>query len=89
MRFLFFTLCVVVLLAGLLFGALNPQPVSVDLYLIAFDLRLGVALLIAVLVGALIGGLCAATAMTLRRRRSQRIAALEPTPVPSTGSLVE
>jgi lipopolysaccharide assembly protein A len=72
MRYLFAAVCVLVLLAGLLFGALNPQPVGIDLYLYAFELRLGVALLAAVLLGALLGGLCAALALGLQRRRQRR-----------------
>jgi lipopolysaccharide assembly protein A len=72
MRYLFAALCVAVLFAGLLFGALNPEPVQVDLYLRAFELRLGAALLIAVLVGALVGGFCAALALSLQARRRRR-----------------
>jgi lipopolysaccharide assembly protein A len=72
MRYLFVVLCVVVLSAGLLFGALNPQAVAIDLYYVSFELRLGVALLLALLCGALLGGLCAALALGLKRRREQQ-----------------
>jgi lipopolysaccharide assembly protein A len=89
MRYLFAILFVLVLLAGLLFGALNPQPVPIDLYFVSFELRLGVALLFALLGGAVVGGACAALAIGLRRRRQRRIAAAEPVPLPRVGSELE
>ena len=69
MRYLFVVACLLVLLLGLLFGALNPQPITIDLYLREIDVRLGVALLLAVLIGAVLGGICAAIAFALRQRR--------------------
>jgi lipopolysaccharide assembly protein A len=89
MRYLFAVLCVLVLLAGLLFGALNPQPVVVDLYLVAAELRLGVALLLAVLVGAVLGGMCAALTLTLRRRRQRIANPAGPVVLPATGTGLE
>ncbi len=72
MRYLFVVACLLVLLLGLIFGALNAQPVSIDLYFISLDARLGAALLTAVLLGAVLGGLCAAFALALRGRRRRR-----------------
>jgi lipopolysaccharide assembly protein A len=72
MRYLFVILCVVVLSAGLAFGALNPQVVAIDIHYLSFELRLGVALLLALLLGALLGGLCAALALGLQRRRERQ-----------------
>jgi lipopolysaccharide assembly protein A len=89
MRYLFAILFAVVLASGLLFGALNPQPVTVDLYYFAFEPRLGVALLLALLLGAVLGGVCAAFALGLRRRRQRRALAAEPASLPVSGAGIE
>jgi len=75
MRILTWLVALIVVLAGLLFGALNPDPVRVDLYLTEFRLALGPALLLAALAGALLGGLAVAVGMVVplkRRLRRQR-----------------
>jgi uncharacterized integral membrane protein len=61
-------LCFVVL--GVVFGALNRQPVRVDLWFDAIDGRLGLILLSVLLLGAFIGGLVvtAGVVWPLRRR---------------------
>jgi lipopolysaccharide assembly protein A len=56
MRLFFLLLSLFCLGAGLLFGALNPQPARIDFYWFAFDGSLGVLLLLAALAGALAGG---------------------------------
>ena len=76
MRYLFTLLCIAVLLLGLLFGALNPQAVTIDLYFLSLPASLGVALLGAVLLGALVGGMCAALALAMQARRRRRRDAL-------------
>ena len=67
-------LCFVIL--GIVFGALNRQPVRVDLWFDAVDGRLGLILLSVLLLGAFIGGLVvtASVVWPLRRRihRSDR-----------------
>jgi len=67
-------LCFVIL--GVVFGALNRQPVHVDLWFDAIDGRLGLVLLSVLLLGAFIGGLVvtAGVVWPLRRRihRSDR-----------------
>ena len=78
MRILSWFLILLVILAGLLFGALNPEPVRVDLYYAAFDMALGPVLLLAALAGALLGGLAVGLGVVLplkRRLRRQRHAA--------------
>ena len=77
MRILSSLFALLVLLAGLLFGALNPDPVRIDLYLRAYELALGAALLLAALAGALLGGLAVAlgVAVPLRRQLSRERAA--------------
>ena len=77
MRILTGLLALLVVLAGLLFGALNPTPARVDLYFIAFELALGAALLLSALAGALLGGLAVGMGVALplsRRLRRQRAA---------------
>ena len=55
---------------GVIFGALNKTPVHVDLWLRAFDARLGFTLLTVLLLGALVGGLVVTIGVVwpLRRR---------------------
>ena len=82
MRILTWLFALLVLLTGLLFGALNPDAVRVDLYFTAFQLALGPALLLAALAGALLGGLAVTFGVVLPLRgrlRRQRTA-----PVPAS-----
>ena len=81
---LFALLCAVL---GVLFGALNPQDVRVDLYWLTLDIRLGVALLGAILAGAILGGFAVILGVVmplqrrlrrLRRERAQLPAASKP-----------
>jgi uncharacterized integral membrane protein len=86
MRILTWLFALLVVLAGLLFGALNPDPVRVDLYFTAFQLALGPALLLAALAGALLGGVAVmlGVVLPLRRRLRRQRPAVEPAPA-STG----
>ena len=61
-------LCFVAL--GIVFGALNRDPVRVDLWFSAFEGRLGLVLLAVLLAGALLGGLVVTFAVVLPLRRS-------------------
>lgn len=65
---------------GVLFGALNPQLVTLDFHLLRLDASLGVALLIALLLGALLGGAAVAVGVVWplqrRLRKARREAAL-------------
>ena len=76
MRTLFYLFSLLMVLVGLLFGALNPQPVSVDLYLWQLQPRLGTALLSTAVLTALAGGGCVWLGVVLplraRLRRLQR-----------------
>jgi uncharacterized integral membrane protein len=60
-------LCFVAL--GIVFGALNTQPVHVELWLHRFDARLGLVLLCVLLAGALVGGLAVTVAVVWPMRR--------------------
>jgi lipopolysaccharide assembly protein A len=78
---------------GVLFGALNPQAVHVDLYWMTLDVRLGVALLAAIFAGALLGGFAVIVGMVLplqrRLRKLRRDRAQLPAPAPiESGALV-
>jgi uncharacterized integral membrane protein len=67
---------------GVLFGALNRTPVSIDLGFATIEkANLGTSLLAAVLAGALVAGLVltAAVVWPLRRQQRRAPAAIEPT----------
>lgn len=74
MRIFYFLICLTVLAAGALFGALNAEPVIIDFYAWATELRLGLALLLAALLGAVLGGVCvwAGVVVPLRHRLSRQ-----------------
>ncbi|MDN5781065.1 MAG: lipopolysaccharide assembly protein LapA domain-containing protein [Luteimonas sp.] len=68
-RFLIALLCIA---AGIVVGALNPQPVSLDFGLVTLRGTAGVSLLIALLVGAIAGGLMLAASVVLPLRQQLR-----------------
>ena len=55
---------------GIVFGALNREPVRVDLWFAAFEGRLGLVLLAVLLAGAVLGGLVVTLGVVLPLRRS-------------------
>lgn len=57
MRLLLPLIALACLVLGFAFGALNPQPVHIDLFGLALDLGLGIALLSAALTGAVLAWL--------------------------------
>jgi len=61
-------LCFVAL--GIVFGALNREPVRVDLWFSAISGRLGLVLLAVLLAGAVVGGLVVTLGVVLPLRRS-------------------
>ena len=54
---------------GIVFGALNREPVRVDLWFAAFEGRLGLVLLAVLLAGAVVGGLVVTLGVVLPLRR--------------------
>ena len=64
----FIALCFVAL--GIVFAALNREPVRVDLWFAAFQGRLGLVLLAVLLAGAVLGGLVVTLGVVLPLRRS-------------------
>jgi len=81
MRLIRFLIALLFVAVGVVIGALNPQPVAVDLGFATLPATLGVALLVAVLVGVVLGGLMLSASVilplrqALRRARSARTAA--------------
>src|SRR3546814_5726319 len=69
-RFLIALLCIA---AGVVVGALNPQPVSLDLGFTTLRGTLGVSMLIALLVGAIAGGLVSSEEHTSELQSLMRI----------------
>jgi uncharacterized integral membrane protein len=61
---------------GVLFGAFNPQTVTLDFHFLRIEASLGVALLVAVFIGALLGGMAVAVGVVWplqrRLRKAQR-----------------
>ena len=57
------------LIAGIVLGALNPAPATVDLGLFHLRAGLGVILLCTLLMGVLVGGLAMAASVVLPLRR--------------------
>jgi lipopolysaccharide assembly protein A len=94
MRVVFLLLSLLFIVAGIVFGALNPQPVRVDFYWFALDGSLGAMLLVSALLGATLGGAALLTGVIwplqrrLRRsRREQAGVKPDPAPVPSDAPL--
>jgi putative membrane protein len=79
MRLVFLFLALSCIAAGILFGALNPQPARVDFYWFALDGSLGLLLLGSALGGAILGGCAMLVGMVwplqARLRRARRDAA--------------
>jgi uncharacterized integral membrane protein len=67
------------LAVGIAVGALNPEPITLDLGLTTLHATLGVSILLALLAGVVIGGLAVSASMVLplqrRLRRSTRLPA--------------
>ena len=60
------------LAAGLAVGALNPQPVAIDLGFATLHATLGVSILVALLAGVIAGGLVLAVSVVLPLRNRLR-----------------
>jgi len=70
------------LAVGVIVGALNPQPVSIDLGMATLHSTLGVCVLFSLLVGVIVGGLALVASVVLplqqRLRREVRARQLPP-----------
>ena len=82
MRLLRLLVALLCLAIGVAIGALNPQPVALDLGATTLRLPLGVAILATLLIGVIIGGLILAVSVVLPLRQQLRRARIaQPTPV--------
>jgi putative membrane protein len=88
MRLLFLLTSLLFVAAGIVFGALNPEPARVDFYWFGFNASLGVLLLLFALVGAVGGGVALwigkiwPLQRSLRRARRERSQAAVPASLP-------
>ncbi len=74
MRLIRLLIAILFLAVGLIVGALNPQPVGLDLGVATLHATLGVTVLIALLVGVIAGGLVLMASVVLPLRRRLRLA---------------
>lgn len=96
MRLVFLFLALLCVAAGILFGALNPQPARVDFYWFAFDGSLGALLLVFAFAGAGFGGVALLVGVVwplqrrLRRTRREHTRGMAAEPAaPSDTALVQ
>ena len=87
MRWIRFVVAIACLVAGAAVGALNRDPVSIDLGIAAVATNTGVALLGALLLGVLAGGLAISASVVLPlQRRLTRLERQRPSTAPDAGS---
>ncbi len=72
MRLLRLLVALACLAAGVAVGALNPQPIELDLGAMSLRTTLGVAILVSLLIGVLAGGLVMAASVVLPLRQRLR-----------------
>ncbi|KGM51694.1 hypothetical protein N792_08430 [Lysobacter concretionis Ko07 = DSM 16239] len=75
MRLIRILIALACLALGAVVGALNRQPVSIDVGFVYLPSNLGIALIISLLVGVLVGGLAISASLVLPLRR--RLARVE------------
>ena len=76
MRLIRLLIAILCLAVGVVVGALNHQPVMIDLGFNTLHATLGVSVLVALLLGALIGGLAVTASVVLPlRQRLRRVGA--------------
>ncbi|MFL6592190.1 MAG: lipopolysaccharide assembly protein LapA domain-containing protein [Luteimonas sp.] len=71
MRLVRWLIALLCLAAGAIVGALNAQPVSLDLGFTMLRATLGVCVLVALLLGVVVGGLVAVAGLAKPMRRSR------------------
>ena len=72
MRLIRLLIAIACLVAGIAVGALNPQPVALDLGFATLRAGLGVAVLVALLIGVVLGGLILTASVVLPLRQRLR-----------------
>jgi putative membrane protein len=72
MRLIRWLIALLCLAVGIVVGALNPQPVALDLGVTTLHSTLGVCILLALLLGVVVGGLVLAASVVLPLRQRLR-----------------
>jgi len=72
MRLFRLLLAIAFLVAGIVVGALNPQPVAIDLGFTVLRASLGVSLILALLAGVVAGGLVLVASVVLPLQQKLR-----------------
>ena len=83
MRLIRLLIAVLCLAVGVVVGALNHQPVVIDLGFNTLHATVGVSVLVALLLGALIGGLAVTASVVLPLRQRLRRVGAAPTAAPT------
>jgi len=87
MRLIRLLIAILCLAVGVVVGALNHQPVVIDLGFNTLHATVGVSVLVALLLGALIGGLAVTASVVLPlRQRLRRVGAATATPTIRDGN---
>ena len=84
--FIRFVAAVACLLAGGVVGALNPQPIALDLGFATLHTSLGLGVLVALLLGVLAGGLLVTVGVVAPLRQRLRLAESAGGPATQSGS---
>ena len=84
--FIRFVAAVACLLAGGVVGALNPQPIALDLGFATLHTSLGLGVLVALLLGVLAGGLLVTVGVVAPLRQRLRLAESADGPATEPGS---
>jgi putative membrane protein len=82
MRLIRWLIALLCLAVGIVVGALNPQPVALDLGVATLHSTLGVCILLALLLGVIVGGLVLAASVVLPLRQRLRREVRNARPVP-------
>ena len=87
MRLIRILIALACLVAGIVVGALNPQPVTIDFGFTHGSATLGVAILLSLLVGVLAGGFAVLASVVLPlRQRLRRTGNARDVPVANDGT---
>lgn len=85
MRLIRLLAAIACLVVGIALGALNPQPIALDLGMVTLRASLGVAVLVSLLAGVIVGGLILTVGVVLPLRQRLRRNASRPTPHATAG----
>jgi lipopolysaccharide assembly protein A len=73
MRLIRWLIALLCLAVGIVVGALNPQPVALDLGMATLHSTLGVSVLLSLLLGVIVGGLVLVASVVVPLRQRQRL----------------